>query len=60
MKGSLKMTNIMAKVRDVNDLRNKLLILTLFDYSLGKLFWKNGDRYEGGFKDDKFHGKGKK
>jgi len=28
-------------------------------FSLGKSFKSNGDRYEGEFKDDKHHGKGK-
>jgi len=37
-----------------------LLILTLFDDSIGKSFYNNGDRYEGEFKDSKYHGQGKK
>jgi len=36
------------------------LILTLFGYSLGELFLNDGYRYEGEFKDDVYHGKGKK
>jgi len=28
-------------------------------FSLGKWFGNDGDRYEGGFKDDKYHGQGK-
>ena len=35
------------------------VILTLFN-SKGKFFWKNGDRYEGEFKNGKKHGQGKK
>jgi len=37
-----------------------LLILTLLDDSIGKYFWNNGDRYEGEWKDGKYHGEGKK
>jgi len=50
------MAYIMVKVIKKCD----LLILTLFDYSLGELFLNDGDRYEGEFKDDVLHGKGKK
>jgi len=32
----------------------------LFDDSIGKWFWNNGDRYEGEWKDGKEHGQGKK
>jgi len=46
MKASGKMVKGMAKVRK-SDLLYDLLILTLFDDSIGKFFWKNGDRYEG-------------
>jgi len=59
MKASLKMAKSMAKVRN-KWLLYDLLILTLFDDSIGKLFWNNGDKYEGKFKDGKEHGQGKK
>jgi len=36
------------------------MIRALFDYSEGKKFWKDGDRYEGEFKDGICHGQGKK
>jgi len=58
MKESLNLTICMAKVR--NFLIYVLLIFTLFDNFLGELFWNNGDRYEGEFKDGKYHGQGKK
>jgi len=37
-----------------------LLILALFDDSIGKCFWNNGNRYEGKLKDGNRHGQGKK
>jgi len=59
MKASIKKANFMARVR------MKLFPLWFIDskiiwYFLGKL-WSgdSGDRYEGEFKDDKFHCKGK-
>jgi len=59
MKASGKMTKCMAKVRN-KWLLYDLLIQTLFDDSIGKWFWNNGNRYEGEWKDDKKHGQGKK
>jgi len=44
----------------VIDLLNDSLIFTLFNVSIGKKFWNNGDRYEGEWKDCKKHGKDKK
>jgi hypothetical protein len=32
----------------------------MFNAFIGEFFWNNGDRYEGKWKDDKKHGKGKK
>jgi len=52
MKASGKMANSMAKVRN-KWLIYDLLILTLFDDSIGKWFWNNGERYEGKLKDGK-------
>ena len=40
--------------------KSDLLILTLFDDSIGKWFGNNGDRYEGEWKDGNMHGEGKK
>ena len=37
-----------------------LLTLTLFDDSIGQFLGKNGDRYEGEWKDGNRHGQGKK
>jgi len=37
-----------------------LLILIMFDYSLGKWFGNNGDKYEGEWENSKKHGKGMK
>jgi len=59
MKASGKITKCMAKVRN-KWLLYDLLILTMIDDLIGKLFGNNGDRYEGEFKDDKMHGQGKK
>jgi len=36
------------------------LILTLFNASIGKIFLKSGDKYEGEWKDGKYHGQGEK
>ena len=36
------------------------MILTLFNALIGKKFWKNGDRYEGEWKDGNGHGRGNK
>ena len=55
MKVSIKMASCMAKVK-----KNDWLILSLFDDFVGKWFWNNGERYEGEWKDDIMHGKGKK
>jgi len=52
MKASGKMATGMAKVRN-NRLLYDLLILTLFDNSIGKWFGNNGNIYEGKFKDGK-------
>jgi len=54
-----KMTMSMAKVRK-SDLLYYLLIITSFNDSIGNMFYDNGDRYEGEWKDGKRHGKGKK
>jgi len=43
MKASINMATSMAKDR------KKLLILTLFDDSVGKYFWNDGESYEGEF-----------
>jgi len=59
MKVSGKMTMSMAKVRK-SDLLYYLLIITSFNDSIGNMFYDNGDRYEGEWKDGKRHGKGKK
>jgi len=32
----------------------------LFDLSIGKFFFRNGDRYEGEFKEGYFNGKGRR
>jgi len=54
-----KMTMSMAKVRK-SDLLYYLLIITSFNDSIGNMFYDDGDRYEGEWKDGKRHGKGKK
>jgi len=36
------------------------LIQTFFDDSIGKLFYDDGDRYEGEWKDGKWNGLGRK
>ena len=59
MKVSGKMTKSMAKVRN-KSLLYDLLILTLFDDSIGTQFGNDGNRYEGEWKDGKKHGQGKK
>jgi len=59
MKESGKMTNRMVKVRK-SDFLNDLLILTLLNALIGKLFYNDGGRYEGEWKDGKPHGQGKK
>ena len=59
MKASGKITKCMAKVRN-KWLLYDLLILTLFDDSIGIYFWNNGNRYEGEWKDGNKHGQGKK
>jgi len=59
MKASGKIVNTMAKVRS-KWLLYDLLILILIDDSIGKSLYNNGDRYEGEFKDSKYHGQGKK
>ena len=59
MKANLKMANSMTKVRN-KCLLYDLLILTLFDDSIGEWFGNDGDRYEGEWKDGKYHGQGKK
>jgi len=59
MKASGKMATGMAKVRN-KWLLYDLLILTLFDDSIGEWFGNDGDRYEGEWKDGKYHGQGKK
>jgi len=59
MKVSGKMTMSMAKVRK-SDLLYYLLIITSFNDSIGNMFYDDGDRYEGEWKDGKRHGKGKK
>jgi len=59
MKASGKMEKSMAKVRK-SDLVYDLLILTLWNDSLGKLFYNNEIEYEGEWKDGEKHGQGKK
>ena len=59
MKVSLKIIDSMAKVRK-KWLLYDLLILTLFNDSIGKWFGNDGKRYEGEFKDGIMHGQGKK
>ena len=39
---------------------NNLLVLTSFNASIGKLVLKNGESYEGEWKDNQLHGQGKK
>jgi len=57
---SIKMVNCMAKVRKKESyLVYDLLILRFFGDSIGKFFWNYGDIFEGEWKDDKKHGKGK-
>jgi len=60
MKESLKMATIMVKVRLVFFIEWFWLILALFNAFIGKFFSNHGARYEGKFKDSKFHGQGMK
>ena len=58
MKETSKMTRHMAKVK------HKLLLVWFIDSnfvwsSIGKKFLSNGERYEGGFIEDKAYGQGK-
>jgi len=53
------MTNRMVKVRK-NYFLNDILILTLLNAFIGKVFRNDGARYEGEWKDGKPHGQGKK
>ena len=51
------------KTNHVDKVCTSYLLFLCFHFILcfiGKLFWNNGDRYEGKFKDGKEHGQGKK
>jgi len=60
MKESGKMTRSMGKVRNKWFIELFLLILTLFNAFIGKMFFNAESRYEGEWKDDKRNGYGKK
>jgi len=57
MKDRSRITNQMDKVCTSYFLFYALFLCWVF---LGKLFWNNGDRYEGEWKDGNKHGQGKK
>jgi len=56
MKASGKITKCMAKVKKKWIFYDLLILISLFDDSIGKMLWNNGDKYEGEWKDDKKHG----
>jgi len=59
MKESTKKVKGMAKVRNKSFIF-LFFILTMFHFSIGKLFLIRGDRYEGGWKEGEMHGQGKR
>lgn len=56
-KESTWMTNLMEEVRLVKRLPSGLHKLGII-FLIGLYIWKDGERYEGEWKDGKFHGKG--
>jgi len=57
MKERSRITKEMDKVCTIYFLLNALFIILCF---IGEYFGNNGNRYEGEWKDDKYHGQGKK
>jgi len=55
MKDNSKMINSIIKVH-LGSIRIPFCVIYLFEFKIGKYFFRNGDRYEGQFKYFKFNG----
>ena len=55
MKENSKMVNSMVKVH-LGTKGFPLCVINLFAFKIGKYFSRNGEKYEGEFKDDKLNG----